>query len=42
MSFWIFLWKFVFIGGLSVFAVMAVWVSIAGWADVKKLLNKKD
>ena len=37
MGFWIVLWKAVFILGLGIFAVMAVWVTIAGWRDIKSL-----
>lgn len=36
---WIILWKIVLIAGLSAFSVMAVWVSIGGFFDVKKLIK---
>jgi hypothetical protein len=39
MSFWIGLWKIVFVAGVSAFALMAVWVTIGGWKDVKDLLR---
>ncbi|MDA0838028.1 MAG: hypothetical protein O3B01_23345 [Planctomycetota bacterium] len=42
MSFWIFLWKAVFIVGVGLFAVMALWVSIGGAKDVKKMLAKME
>jgi len=34
------LWKIVFILGLIVFAVMAVWVTIAGARDIKRLFAR--
>lgn len=37
MNAWIILWKVVLIFGLGIFAVMAVWVAIAGFGDIKKL-----
>ena len=40
MTFWIVLWKSVFIVVLSVFAAMAVWVTVAGFKDIKKLFAK--
>ncbi len=43
-NFWIVLWKIVLIGGLTLFSVMAVWVAIGGFFDVKRLfaqLNKE-
>jgi hypothetical protein len=42
MSFWIFLWKTVFIVGVTLFAGMAVWVSIGGAKDIKKMLAKME
>ena len=39
MTFWVVLWKLVLIGGLGLFAAMAVWVTIGGFFDVKKLLK---
>ena len=40
METWAFIWKVVFIGVLSVFAGMSVWVTVGGWADVRKLLQR--
>lgn len=37
---WALIWKVVFIVVMGVFAVMSVWVSIGGWADIKSLLKK--
>ena len=39
MEFWIILWKVVLIGGIGLFAAMAVWVTIGGFRDIKKLLK---
>jgi hypothetical protein len=39
LQFWIILWKAVFIGGIVLFAVMAVGVSIGGIRDIGKLLH---
>ncbi len=39
LEFWIMLWKIVFIVGISMFAVLAVVVSIGGARDIVKLLN---
>ncbi len=38
----IFLWKAVFIVGVTVFAGMAVWVTIGGAKDIKKMLKAMD
>ena len=40
MVFWIYLWKSVLILGLVLFALMAVWVTIGGARDIKKLFKK--
>ena len=40
MVFWIYLWKAVLILGLGLFASMAVWVTIGGARDIKKLFKK--
>ncbi len=37
MTFWIYLWKIVLIGGLVLFGIMAVWVTIGGYFDIKRL-----
>lgn len=38
MSFWIALWKTVFVFGVTAFAIMAVWVTVQGARDIKFLL----
>lgn len=40
MNFWEPLWKICFIGALAVFAVMSVWVTIAGWFDIWRMLAR--
>ena len=40
LSFWILLWKIVLIGGLLLFASMAVWVTIGGFFDIKRLFAR--
>ncbi len=42
MESWIILWKVILIGGISVFAVVAVVVSFFGFLDIKKLLKTLD
>jgi len=39
MTFWIILWQIVLIGSLILFAGMAVWVSIGGFFDIKRLFK---
>ncbi len=39
MIFWEVLWAAVLIGGLAVFAVLAVVVSIRGFADIRSLFK---
>ena len=39
METWILIWKIVLIGGLALFAVMSVWITFEGWADVKKMFS---
>jgi hypothetical protein len=34
---WILLWKIVLVGGVSLFGAMAVWVTIGGFYDIKRL-----
>lgn len=36
---WMLLWKIVFVVGLAVFAGMTVWVIVAGFRDIKRLLE---
>ena len=40
MNAWIMLWKIVFVVGVILFAAMAVWVSIGGLFDIKKLFAR--
>lgn len=40
MAFWIMLWKIVLIGSLLLFGGMAVWVSIGGYFDIKRLFAR--
>jgi hypothetical protein len=37
---WMLLWKITFIVGVTLFAVMAVWVTIAGAKDIKRLFKR--
>lgn len=39
IEFWILLWKLVLIGGIALFAALAVVVTIGGAADVRRLLR---
>ena len=36
---WLMLWKGVFVIGLIIFVIMAVWVTLGGWADIRSLLQ---
>jgi len=40
LDFWIVLWKIVLIGGLILFGSMAVWVTIGGYYDIKRLFKR--
>ena len=40
LEFWIVLWKVVLIGGLILFGSMAVWVTIGGVFDIKRLFQR--
>ena len=42
MAFWVLLWKATLVGGLAVFAGMAVWVTIGGARDIKRLFERLD
>ncbi|HUT88802.1 MAG TPA: hypothetical protein VMY37_04860 [Thermoguttaceae bacterium] len=42
MGFWVLLWKTTLVVGLAVFAGMAVWVTIGGARDIKRLLKRLD
>ena len=37
LTFWIYLWKIVLIGSLALFGGLAVWVTIGGYYDIKRL-----
>ena len=39
MQAWMLLWKIVLIAGITLFGCMAVWVTIWGAFDIKKLLQ---
>ena len=39
MEFWILLWKTVFIVTISVYSVMAVWVTFQGARDIRSMLD---
>ncbi|MCK4465652.1 MAG: hypothetical protein KAU83_08070 [Bacteroidales bacterium] len=39
MEFWIVLWKVLIIAGFTICGLVTVWVTIAGWFDIKHLLN---
>ena len=39
MSFWVMLWKAVFVLGVGAFTIMAVWVTVQGARDIKSLLR---
>lgn len=40
MTFWILLWKVVFILSVTAFAAMAIWVTIGGFRDIKLLFER--
>jgi hypothetical protein len=40
MEFWETLWKIVFFVGVSIFGAMAIWVTIWGFFDIKKLFQR--
>lgn len=39
MTFWIYLWKSLLIVGVLSFSAMALWVSIGGYRDLKRLIT---
>ena len=39
MQAWMLLWKIVLIAGMVMFGIMAIWVTIWGAFDIKKLLQ---
>ncbi len=40
LEFWIVLWKIVFVGVVCLFGGMAVWVTIGGVFDIKRLFAR--
>lgn len=40
LEFWIILWKIVLVGGVCMFGAMAVWVTIGGVFDIKRLFAR--
>lgn len=40
MKSWMILWQIVFVGGLALFAGMAVWVTIGGFRDIKRMFER--
>lgn len=42
MDFWVLLWKAVLVVGMTAFAGMAVWVTIGGARDIKRLFERLD
>ena len=39
MEFWVTFWKITLIAGIAIFAVVALWVSIFGFLDIRKLFK---
>ena len=37
MEGWIAFWKFTIYGGVTIFALMSLWVIVAGYADIKHM-----
>ena len=37
MMFWVYLWGFVFIATVSIYGLMAIWVTIQGARDIKSM-----
>ena len=40
LQYWIMLWKILLVGGVSLFGAMAVWVTIGGYYDIKRLFAR--
>ena len=40
LQFWVVLWKILLVGGLILFGAMAVWVTIGGFFDIKRLFKR--
>ena len=39
MTFWATFWTLLFFSALTIFAGMAVWVTIGGWRDIRDLFR---
>ncbi len=39
MQAWMTLWKIVLIAGMALFGLMAIWVTVCGASDIKKMLQ---
>jgi len=42
MAFWMALWKAVLVLGVALFAGMSVWVIVAGYRDIFRMLRRID
>lgn len=42
MAFWMALWKVVLVVGVAIFAAMSVWVIVAGYRDIFRMLRRID
>ena len=40
VNFWMRLWQVVFVVGVGAFAVFAVWVTVGGFRDIGRLLDR--
>jgi hypothetical protein len=40
LQYWIILWKIVLVGGVGLFGGMAIWVTIGGFYDIKRLFAR--
>ena len=40
MTFWVPFWKFVFLAGTALFALVTVWVAVVGLGDIRRMLSK--
>ena len=38
MTFWVVLWKVVFLATVGIYGVMAVWVTVQGARDIKSMM----
>lgn len=39
MDFWVGFWKIIFIGTVSIYAVVALWVTVQGARDIKSMIS---